>query len=432
LWTSRSTGTREARLSPFAVRLSLDGLEVASAALTGTLDAASASLGIGANPSGTEYFPGTLDDVALFRTALSAAAILGHYRAGSGAASSDANLTSATEYDSLGRPVRTVDPRGTVTRSDYDRLGRPTAVTANYLDGASSGATAADDVRSTFAYDAAGALTGFCPAVQVRIGGCDPASPSETQAWRYETDAGGRQVSQVAPLNAGTPLDATVWRYDAGGRLLSTLSCTTLACTTVHRHTDTGTADYDGVGRLLRSTMYAGAGTGTPRLRSESDYEPNGSVKTSRAYVDVGGVLTNSDTVGATYDTAGRLATLARGGTTLSAFTYTPDGSIASRTDGDAGALGTSAFTWDWAGRLASADLPAGWQDGSSVASYAYGLDGMAASRTWNGGAALAFAYDAAKRPTQTTKTVGASSITFTQAYDRTGNVTSEGRSFRR
>jgi len=55
------------------------------------------------------------------------------------------------------------------------------------------------------------------PAVQVRLGGCDPASPSEDQAWRFEYDALGRMVGQIAPANAGTALDATVWRFDAGG-----------------------------------------------------------------------------------------------------------------------------------------------------------------------------------------------------------------------
>ena len=40
----------------------------------------------------------------------------------------------------------------------------------------------------------------------------------------------------------------------------------------------------------------------------------------------------------------------------------------------------------------------------------------------------LTFAYDAAKRPTAATATLGSGTLSLTQTYDRTGNVTADGR----
>jgi len=64
------------------------------------------------------------------------------------------------------------------------------------------------------------------------------------------------------------------------------------------------------------------------------------------------------DTIDSTYDTLGRLDQLKRSGTVLSDFAYNGDGTISSRIDGDAGAIGTSTYTYDWADRLQTADLP--------------------------------------------------------------------------
>jgi hypothetical protein len=70
-----------------------------------------------------------------------------------------------------------------VTRFGYDRLGRLTSTTLNYVDGTPSAQYAADDVTSTFGYNAAGELIGHCSAVQVYATGCSPTDPAEIQAW---------------------------------------------------------------------------------------------------------------------------------------------------------------------------------------------------------------------------------------------------------
>jgi YD repeat-containing protein len=107
---------------------------------------------------------------------------------------------------------------------------------------------------------------------------------------------------------------------------------------------------------------------------------------------------------------------------------------LASRTDGSgAGAPGTSSFSYDWAGRLASAAPPSG--QGGAVAQ-AWRLDGLLASRTLPSADPLAQAplYDGARRP------AGASLVSnpatspsvvgsLGEARDRAGQVVSDSRS---
>lgn len=129
------------------------------------------------------------------------------------------------------------------------------------------------------------------------------------------------------------------------------------------------------------------------------------------------------DRIDATYDPAGRPDKLLRSGTTqLADFNWNPDGTLLSRVDGDAGALGTTSLGYDWADRLTSVDLPDTFS--TAVPTFAWRLDGLVGSRTWNTGAAADFGYDGAKRLVSITK----GSLSFGQTYDRDGNVTSETR----
>jgi RHS repeat-associated protein len=132
---------------------------------------------------------------------------------------------------------------------------------------------------------------------------------------------------------------------------------------------------------------------------------------------------TEVDTIEATYDALGRPDQLKRGTTILSDFNWNPDGTLLSRVDGDAGAIGTTSFTYDWADRLLSANLPDGFS--TAVPTFAWRADGLVKSRTFDTGTALAFTYDRAKRLAKIAK----GSLTLEQAYDRDGNVISESRS---
>ena len=62
-------------------RLYINGVQVTSAALTGAITTSSNSLTIGSGGA-AGYFAGTIDDVAVYGTALSAARVASHYTAG--------------------------------------------------------------------------------------------------------------------------------------------------------------------------------------------------------------------------------------------------------------------------------------------------------------------------------------------------------------
>jgi RHS repeat-associated protein len=122
------------------------------------------------------------------------------------------------------------------------------------------------------------------------------------------------------------------------------------------------------------------------------------------------------------YDPAGRTSQLKRGATVLTAYTYTIDTNlIATRTDGT---QGTVAFTWDWAGRQTVIDPPDTYVAGTVTRSYR--LDGLLASQSFPSSITETLAYDAAKRPTSIS--LGAAG-SISQAFDRAGSVTSDGRS---
>ena len=346
-------------------RIYLDGVQAGSTWASAPY-APTTKLTIGGedNGSGTIYrnFYGSVADVAVNIMPLSATDAARHAAAGTGTADTASNLTTATRYDALGRAVSTMSPAGVATRATFDRLGRQTATAANYVNGVTSGPTGDDDVRSTYAYDNLGELIAICPAAQVYAAGCSPTpSAAAATAWHDDYDAAGHQVAEIPPANVtATALLATYSYYDAGGRL--TRTCTVAngsnaSCAgTSAPHT---TYTYDGVGRPVTTTTYADATT--VKLVTTSSYDGSGAV-TQTAF-DGTGSGEGTDTLGYTYDAMGRPDQTKRGSTVLTDNTWNPDDTLASRTDGAAGAVGTSSFTYDWAKRVVTATLPSGLAD---------------------------------------------------------------------
>jgi RHS repeat-associated protein len=367
------------------------------------------------------YFAGSIDEVAVYSSALSTATVAAHVAAGRPADSVTA-LTSRTMFDDLGRARSTLDPTRTHTKYTYDRLGRLTATVQNYIDNNPGGSTTSDDVRSRFAYNAAGEMTGYCSAAQVFPGTCDEWSSSNAQAWHYAYDDAGRLALQVPPVNAVlgmTALGTTRWTYDAGGRL--SVSCDAVAgSTSCSSGTILGTTTptYDDVGRPTRVDSTAAGVT----IRSDNVYLGDGQLKQTTYYET--NLTTPVDTLEFSYDTLGRSTGMTRGGVSLTSMTYNTDGTVATRTDGDGGAIGTSAFGYDWAKRLVSVDLPDTFSTETPTLSWR--LDGLIGARTWAAGSAATFGYDAAKRPVSLTK----GTLTQAQTFDRDGNVRTESRSF--
>ncbi|HVN12137.1 MAG TPA: RHS repeat-associated core domain-containing protein, partial [Kineosporiaceae bacterium] len=347
--------------------------------------------------------------------------------AGGGTSGAAVNLATATAYDRLGRATGSTDPRGIVTTYSYDRLGDVRSTVQDDVAAPDGGQYSDQDVTSRFGYDSLGELTGYCPAAAVwGAGGCDETSGSDPKAWHYAYDAAGHLAAQTPPVNqTATALASTRWEYDAGGRLAASCDTTAPASTCAAGGASvarTVVPAYDGVGRTVRLDTYQGAGTGTLALRTATtDYLGDGSPAEAR--YSTGTAPTLQDAVDYGYDHAGRLTSLARGGTTIAAQGWNADGTLASRTDGDGGAVGTTTFGYDWAKRLVSAALPAAF--GSAAPTWSWRADGLLGARTLaSGGAPATVSYDAAKRPTG----LAMGPLTLGQAYDRDGNVVSESR----
>jgi len=246
------------------------------------------------------------------------------------------------------------------------------------------------------------------------------------KAWKDAYDAAGHLVSETPPTitSSITQLGRTLWTYDAGDRLTETcdVTITTSACSSSTRYQDT---TYDKLGRPTIVKAYTGAaGSGTLRLQTTTTYLGDG-FRSKSAFDGTGSSPSEgTDTIDFTEDALGRVATMKRGATTITAYAYFADGTPKTRTD-ESGIVTT--FTEDWAGRpttTSAASLT------SITPAQTYRLDGLLDGRTWSTTNAVAtLAYDGAKRPTSLGLAgTGIASVSLTQAYSRAGDVTSEGR----
>jgi YD repeat-containing protein len=324
-------------------------------------------------------------------------------------------LTSRTAFDRLGRPTDAWSADLVRTKATYDRLGNQVETIANYRDGVTTGGTASDDVRSAFAYDVLGELTGYCPAVQVAsVGSCAPGTTTEPKAWHYAFDAMGRQTKTIPPDNSAiTDLTTEETVYEPGGRVAKT--CRYIAgagcASTNSRHVD---FTYDDLGRVLtQKTWDRAAGSDTLKFTKTLTWKADGSPAT---------VSEGASSFSYLYDAAGRRSQLKRGSTVLTAYTYTAETNrIATRTDGTQGEV---AFSYDWAGRQTVINPPDSYVAG--VVTRTYRLDGLLSTQSFPSSITETLGYDAAKRPISISLGVAG---TISQAFDRAGNITADGRS---
>ncbi len=399
------------------MRLYMDAQLKASTALSGNLNLWNDNLAIGAVDSNSEWFSGSIDEVALYASALSPAQISTHYDIGR---SSDLNLLTTYAYDGVGNRVAARDPGKILSQVAYDRRGNVTSTTLNFVSGGSMSAT--QNVAARFAYNDRDEMTASCAPKQVQTG-CDPSAPS-TSAWRYAFDALGHIVTETPPANtAGLPLTATSYVYDidrGGQRLLQT--CDHPAggsCATATRYIATA---YDPLARVSSVIHYSGApGSGTERLRTDSTFDAAGQ-QTGITYFQS---AVQWDALTFAYDDLGRQTTVSRGATSITTATFNPDGSVKTRIDHAVGAT-ASQFGYDWRGQQISATSPI--YSGST--GFTWRLDGLLGSRTWpTGGNAATYGYDRAKRPVSMSETrSGAAQAAFTRSYNRAGDTISEGR----
>lgn len=397
-------------------RLYVNNIPVASQSMNHAPGTSSASMVIGRNGSGTSFLGG-LDEIAIYNAALSSTAVGSHFVAGRPMAS-DVRLTSTSRFDALGRTIDAWDDAGTRTHYVYDRVGDVTDSTQNYIDGSPSGLTGTDDLHSTYTYDVLGEETSYCPADAVFAMTCGSGA-----SWSWSWDQMGRRASETPPTNTGTGTtarDATTWSYNVDGTLASVSSCPTTACSSVDRHTDYG---YDGVLRQTSSTSYAGAGTGSPAVKTATTFRGDGLPVELDEYLNGSGTAT--DTITETYTASKQIDQVKRGTTVLTDFNYNPDGTVSSRVDGDAGAVGTTSFSYDWAQRVSRVTPPSAWTTNQLI--YGYNPNGSLASTNEPNGEVITLGYDNAGRATSASMSSGSS---LGRTIDRRGNVTSDTRSF--
>jgi hypothetical protein len=88
-------------------RLYLNGVEVAKASLTGAITTNTNTLAIGSWSEGTEAFNGTIDDVSVYTSALSAARVSAHYAAGAASSGKTVAALSVAPANGSARTVST-------------------------------------------------------------------------------------------------------------------------------------------------------------------------------------------------------------------------------------------------------------------------------------------------------------------------------------
>jgi RHS repeat-associated protein len=375
-----------------------------------------AGFSIGAWSDGTRLFTGEADEVSVYITDISGSTATAHWSAGRRTDTTTA-LTTRNAYDRLGRVTDAWAPDLVRTKAVYDRLGDQTETWANYRNGVTTGGTADDDIRSTYAYDVAGELIGYCPAVQVKLGSCDPTNAGNVQAWHYVFDALGRQTKTIPPVNQSVAaLTTSETVYESGGHIGETCQYPAgTSCGSVNsRHLN---FTYDNLGRPLTKKTWDRAGAGdvlkfTKTLTWNADGSP----------ASVSEASPTNDTLTYVYDNAGRISQFKRGATVLTAYSYTPATStIATRTDGTQGLI---AFSYDWARRETIINPPDTYVTGNVTRTYR--LDGLLATQTFPSSITETLAYDAVKRPVSIDL---GSSHSISQTFDRAGRVTSDGRS---
>jgi RHS repeat-associated protein len=296
-----------------------------------------------------------------------------------------ASQTTTTGYDYAGRAVRTTYPDGTYTTASYNPAGLQTAAaqydSSNTLlrqtsavydgDGNVTSSTDANGSTTHYNYDQDDRLTGESQPASYTSNGNGVPSETSTIGTSFGYDAAGRQTEYIDGNRY-----AWYTAYNSWG--LPELSVEPASQTYTSAATSTFTTTYDADGRAVEQDAPAGTDSSPQKVVQAQTYDNAGDVLTqsgsssdaadaptatrtftyynngllhtaATSNTSTGTSNATSDTL--TYDDAGDLAST--GGTSgTGAFTYTPAGQMASRTDTLAGTNYTTGYTYDSAERL--------------------------------------------------------------------------------
>ena len=286
-------------------------------------------------------------------------------------------------YDLNGNMVSRIDASGNQLVTTFDALNRP---------------------LTTSHYDASGTLLGSTSVEFDATGRRSASIDEEGKRTTYGYDAAGRLTTVSRMINGALKLQGS-YAYDTTGRQISQTDA--LGRTTTYA--------YDNMGRRTSRTL--------PEGQSESaTYDTEGKPATRTDF--------NGDTTTYAYDPLqGWLLSETPGGSHSSAtgvsYTYDASGRRTSMTD----ASGTTIWTYDTLGRLASvtqfADTPA-----ETTLHYSYEgqgnlLTGMQSSHAAAGGdgAQVAYTYDTLGRLQSASNGLYEPPLTTSYGYDAVGNL---------
>ncbi len=342
------------------------------------------------------------------------------------------SLTATTfAYDVQGNLISTIDPAGVRTDHTYSALSELTettefaqsigpATTTNTYDNAGrlsqvNGPLTADDDRITYGYDSLWRMNSVTYE-DVTL----PGSTTKASLAIVHNDA-GEQLKVSQPLTTTTTM-VRDWTYDEAGRQITYTDAAGTTTTTYNKagwvtqvadpRPETVHVGYDDLGR--RVCRFTAACTGTTAGAETWTYDPAGNMTQA---------VNPTATFNMTYDDDGRLELVKRGTTTETSYVYTPTtGQLTSVAD----AAGTTAFTYNAAGQIATVDDPFA----TAVTTYGYSTTSgklltrqdAQADMTWT----RAYETATGRLDTQTIqKTSNSSTLaSFDLAYDPAGNVT--------
>ena len=347
-------------------------------------------------------------------------------------------------YDGVGNRTSSTDAAGQTTYRDFDALGRLIHLTFP------DATPAVVNPRRTFEYDALGRQTAFIDERGFRTTfGYDAADQLVITTdplgaiYRYSYDAVGHEISETDPRGLTTNfrydaigelvrIDSTdgthvEYAYDAGGNKTSSIdemgrisryqfdSASNLIRVTDGLGQQTNYT-YDEIGNILSVVDANGHRTQFEYDRSNRKTATVDSLgfRSEVVYDERSQPIRQTDadgrTVVQTFNADGQVITRTFPDSSVTRFTYTPTGQVATMTD----ATGTTLFTYDVRDRLSVRTAP----DGRTI-QYGYDAAGNRTSITTPGGTTT-FTFDARNR----TATVSAGESGTTEfSYDLGGNL---------
>jgi RHS repeat-associated protein len=369
---------------------------------------------------------------------------IGYDADGNAASVTDAlsNIT-VTAYNADDEPALVTDPGGNVTLTCYDGDGNkaqtvpPAGVSANNLTGSSCPVSypagygsrlAADATVNT--YDAARNLTKVTSPLPA---GQTGASPYETTTYSY--DGAGSIIEVVAPsASTGGPNQVTRRTYNVAGELATeTVGYGSTTASTISYCYDPDGNKTSIVSADGNQNGAAPCEASSPWIVSPQDYPAQATYQTVYSY-DTGDKLISVARPGAssgsapsvtsyTYDQAGDTLTVTSPNGVVKTMTYMPQGQLATVAYSNSAAH-SETYAYNAAGQRLSV------ADASGTSTYTYDPFGELASSTNGAGQTVSYAYNDAGHTTGITYPLPASATwaatsTVTLVYDSVGMLSS-------